>query len=241
MAQLNKIRFADGRVERPGDWTVSPLYSTVDIATGTLATLDAFSYGKGGEIPGSVATAGSTNLRIATLKDTNMEGQGGILAENEELLIFGLVIELIQRAPTVADFFTNQETWAPDPPLVSFTNCLRVQQDTLVKMRIANTKEYLSVPLGWLPAARGVYHVLGSARSEGTSYAEGVVIGNNGGVNEGTHRIFATPHEVLPGEAFVIQFEFPRGSVQNLDFGDDSDARISCRVFTRGLRRRPVA
>lgn len=239
MAQLNKIRFADGRVERPGDWTVSPLYSTVDIATGTLTDLDAFSYGKGGEIPGSIGTG--TNLRIATLKDTNMEGQGSILAENEELLLFGLCIELIQRAPTTSDFFTNQESWAPDPPLVSYTNCLRVQQDTLVRLKIANTKDFLAVPLGFLPAARGVFHALGSARSEGTSYAEGIAIGSNGGVNEHTNRVFATPHEVNPGEAFVVRFEFPRGSVQNLDFGNDTSARISCRVFTRGLRRRPVA
>lgn len=239
MAQLNKIRFADGRTEKPGDWTVSPLYSTVDIATGTLATLDAFSYGKGGEIPGSIGVG--TNLRVSTLKDTNMEGQGGILSENEELLLFGLCIELIQRAPSTANFFLNQETWAPDPPLLSYTNCLRVQQDTLVRMRIAHTKDYLAVPLSYLPAARGVFHALGSARSEGSSYAEGVAIGSNGGVNEGTHRIFGTPHEVLGGEAFAVRFEFPRGSVQNLDFGDDTTARISARIFTRGLRKRPVA
>lgn len=241
MAQLSRIRLADGRVLRPGDWTVSPLYSTVDIATGTLATLDAFSYGKGGEIPGSIGAA-ANQLRIATLKDTNMEGAGGILAENEQLLIYSLCVELIQRAPNTTQFFTGQEAWAPDPPLVSMTNAQRVLQDTLVKLRIANTKYYLNTPLGFLPAARGVFHAgMGSARSAGTSYANGVAVGYNGGVSEGSHRRFATPHEVLPGEAFVVQFEFPRGSVQNLNFGSDTSARISARIFTRGLRMRPVA
>ncbi|MCR4339264.1 MAG: hypothetical protein NUW01_05170 [Gemmatimonadaceae bacterium] len=241
MGQLGIIRTATGAQYRAEDWTASPLYSTVDIDdAAALTRLDAFSYGKGGEIPGSVAAAG-TAQRTATLKDTNVEGAGGILAENEELMLFGLCVELIQRYSSLTDFFNGNETWCPDPPLVSFTNVLRVQQDTVVRLMIANTKDYHAVPIGALPAARGVNHVFGSARSQGSAYAEGMVVGSNGGVNEHTHRRFGTPHEVGPGEAFSVRFEFPRGSVANLDFGADTRARISARVWTRGLRRRPVA
>lgn len=237
MAQLDLIRLPDGRMVRPGDWTCTPYYSSVEIDdAATLADLDAFSYGKGGDVPGSVGP------RQSTIIDTNMEGQGSVLMENEELLIYGISIELLQiTAASVTNFFTAQEAWAPDPPLVSATNCQRVLQDTLVEMWIANTKQYLQVPIGFLPAARGVYHTFGSARSEGSTWTEGVFVGYNGNVSEGMHRTFATPQTVDGGEAFVVRFRFPYGSVQNLDFGNDTSARILARVFTRGVRKRPVA
>lgn len=240
MAQLNKIRYADGRVVRPGEWTASPLYSSIDIATGALAAIEAFSYGIGGDVPGSTSASGSP--RQSTLIDTNMEGQGSVLAENEHLLIFGLSIELFQRAATnTAAFFNTNEAWVPDPPLLSGTNVLRVQRDTLIKLKIANTKNYLAVPLSFLPAARGVNFTFGSAMSQGSGYTEGVFVGQNGGVSEGDHRLFATPQEVAPGENFDVRFEFPFGSITGLDFGTDTTARITARVYQRGIRRRPVA
>lgn len=242
MAQITKIRYADGRVVRPGDWTSSPLYSSVDIDNAaSLANLLAFSYGEGGDVPGSVAAAG-TGQRKATKIDTNMRGQGSVLAENEQLLIFGLSIELYQRAAAdTTDFFTGTEALMPDPPVLAGTNVLRVQRDTLISLNIASTKEYLKVPLGFLPAARGVRHVLGSARSQGSGYAEGVFIGQNGGVSEHDHRLVATPQEVGAGEAFNVEFLFPFGSIAGLQFGTDTTARITARVYQRGIRRRPVA
>lgn len=239
MGQLNKIRFADGTVLRPGEWTASPLYSSIDIDdAAALTDLEAFSYALGGEVPGSVGP------RSATKTDTNVRGQGSVLPQNEELKIFGLSIELFQRQDeddTSLFFAGGQEAWAPDPPVVSLTNALRVQRDTLIEMRIANTKEYLQVPISFLPAARGVYHTLGSARSEGSGYTEGVAIGANGGVSEGDHRLLATPQQVSPGEGFEITFRFPPGSISGLNFGNDTKARITARVYTRGIRRRPVA
>lgn len=240
MSQLDKIRLADGRVLRPGDWTQTPLYSTVHIATGSISGVSAFSYGKGGGVPGSYSSTG--HPRQSTLADTNMEGSGGVLAENEALLIYGLSIELLQTVSSRSNFFTSNELGiTPDPPLVALTNVMRVQRDTLIRMKIAATKDYLAVPLAFLPAARGVQLTLGSARSEGSGYGEGFVAGSNGCVSEGTHRRLATPQEVNPGEAFEVAFEFPSGSVAGLDFGNDSNARIAARVFTRGLRMRPVA
>jgi len=241
MAQITKIRYADGRVVRPGDWTSTPLYSAVDINSGALQNLLAFSYGEGGDVPGSIAASG-TGQRVATKLDTNMKGQGSVLAENESLLIYGLSIELYQRsAASTVDFFAGTEALMPDPPVVAGTNVLRVQRDTLVSLNIASTKEYLKVPLGFLPAARGVRHVLGSSRSQGSGYSEGVFIGQNGGVSEHDHRLLATPQEVGAGEAFNLQFAFPFGSIAGLEFGDDSTARITARVYQRGIRRRPVA
>lgn len=238
MAQLDKIRYADGRVVRPGDWTASPLYSSIDIDdAASLQGLRAFSYGEGGDVPGSGSPA-----RRATKVDTNMRGQGSVLAENEALMIFGLNIELFQRAATdTTNFFNGNEIIVPDPPLLSGTNVLRIQRDTLVELHIASTKEYLRVPLSFLPAARGVHLTFGSARSEGSGYAEGVFVGQNGGVSEGDHRLFGTPQEVGPGEAFNVLFEFPFGSITGLDFGVDTTARVTARIYQRGIRRRPVA
>lgn len=241
MAQVNKIRYADGRVVRPGDWTSEPLYSSVDIDdAAALADVLAFSYGVGGDVPGSTTAAG--NQRRATRVDTNMQGQGSILAENEELLIFGLSIELFQRtAASTANFFTATEALMPDPPVMGAPNVLRVQRDTLVSLNIASTKDYLKVPLSFLPAARGVNFVYGSARSEGSGYSEGVFSGQNGGVSEHDHRLLATPQEVGPGEAFNVRFSFPFGSIAGLQFGSDTLARVTARVYQRGIRRRPVA
>lgn len=236
MSQLDLVRLPDGRMVRPGDWTCNPLYSTVEIDdAAALADLNAFSYGKGGDVPGS------TGPRQSDISDTNMEGQGSVLAENEELLIFGLCIELLQFSGNTTNFFAAQEAWAPDPPLVSATNVQRVLQDVLVEMWIANTKNYLAVPLGFLPGARGVHHVFGSARTEGSAYLESPFAGYNGNVSEHTHRRFATPQQVAGGESFVVKFRFPRGNVANLDFGNDTTARILARTYTRGARKRPVA
>lgn len=238
MAALDKIRLSDGTVLRPGDWTASPYYSSVDFTDdAAVSAVDAFSYGIGGDVP---ITSGAS-LRKATLADTNMQGGGGILAETEALLIYGLSIELIQGAADTTDFFTGGEVWAPDPPLLSATNVARIHEDVIVKLMIASTKNYFQAPIGFFPTARGVDFTLGSARSQGSGYAEGVLVGTNGGVSQGDQRLFATPHEVLPGEQFGVRFEFPRGAIRGLDFGADTGAYVTARTFQIGLRLRPVA
>lgn len=236
MANLFLVRLPDGRMVRPEEWTPGPLYSRVDVDDGALQPLPAFGYAIGESIPGAV------NQTPATLVDTNMLGQGGVLQEQQELLIFGLCIDAYQlTAASVANYFANQEAFAPDPPHVSATNMQRLQLDTTVRLKIAATKDYMFELLGFFPAASGVYPVLGSARSSGSGFVSSVAIGSNGQPTEGTHRRFATPQTVNAGEAFQVLFEFPNGSVRNLDFGDDTSARIMLIIQTRGLRRRPLS
>lgn len=236
MANLLLVRLPDGRQVRPEEWTPSPLYSSVDIATGALQPLPAYGYAIGDPIPGSV------NQQPSTLVDTNMVGQGGVLQEQQELMIFGLAISVFQlTAASVANFFANQEAFAPDPPHVSATNMQRLQLDVTVRLKIAATKDYMFEMFGFFPASCGVYPTLGSARSSGSGFVSSVAIGSNGQPTEGTHRRFATPQTVNAGEAFQVLFEFPNGSVRNLDFGDDTTARLRCRIYTRGLRRRPLS
>jgi hypothetical protein len=88
MAQITKVRLPDGRTLTPGDWTsAEPLYSTVEVGAGAYTTLHAFSYAVGGDVPGSVGP------RKSNLSDTNLQGQGAQLPENEELIIYSMMVE----------------------------------------------------------------------------------------------------------------------------------------------------
>jgi len=250
MVQAIKVRLPDGRTVSPSDWTSAPLFSTVEISNAAnLQPLPAYSYGVGGTVPGSVGQ------RNATAADTNMQGQGGILQENEEVFLYALQIEVFQIATNTADFFNTNETFAPDPPEVSATNLLRFQRSTILRTKIANTKDYGVNPVSFYGAAMGVQRTTGATRSQGTTYANGVFVGYHGGVNVYDQREIATPHHVGPGEAFIVRFEFPYGSIieplaavagqvvspSGLNFGVNTDARLRVRTYVIGPRRRPVA
>lgn len=245
MSQALKIRLPSGQSVIPTDWTASPLFSTVEIGTGPLAPLDGFSYGIGGDVPGSPGP------RRATARDTNFEGGGSVLAENEELLLYSIQIDLMQTVENAAAFFTGNDPWVPDAPLVSATNLLKVQRSTSVVLRIANTKEYVRMPLSFFPAAMGVHGTLGGARSgraDGLTYADSVFWASNGSPDAASNRQFATPHHISGGEAFAISLEFPYGAIVEpttagsaLNFGSDTNARIRANIYAVGVRKRPVA
>jgi hypothetical protein len=251
MVQAIKVRLPDGRTVSPSDWTSAPLFSTIEISNAAnLQPIPAFSYGEGGVVPGSVGP------RNATQADTNMQGQGGILQENEEVFLYALQIEVFQIASNTTNFFTNQEAFAPDPPEVSATNLLDFQRSTLVRIKIANTKDYGVNPVSFYGAAMGVHRTTGATRAQGptSTYTNGVFVGYHGGVNVFDQREIATPHHVGPGEAFEVNFEFPYGSIieplpvtagqvvaSPVNFGTDTDARLRVRVYCIGPRRRPVA
>lgn len=235
MADLFLVRLPDGRMVRPEEWTPGPLYSEVELGSGAISPLDAFSYALGGNVPGSV------NNRIATLQNTNAVGQGGILQEQQELMIFSIAVSVYQRVASTVNFFNGNEAFVPDPPHMSVTNMLRCQLDTLLRLKIAATKDYIVELLGFFPPSCGVEATLGSARSAGSAGVASIAIGANGSPNENTHRRLATPQTVHAGEAFIIRFEFPWGQVRNLNFGADDSARIVYRTYTRGLRRRPLS
>jgi len=230
--QIDKVRLPDGRVIRPTEWSSTPLYSVVEINDGAITPLSAFSYGLGGDVPGSVGP------RKATIADTNIQGDGSVLPENNELLLFSIMVELFTGVETEADFETNNEAGFADAPLVSARNVARLQRDTQLVLRIANTKRYADHPLGLYPASMGVQHTIGGAQN---SLFNPTLIGSNGSPNTYDNREFATPHHVAPGEAFEVTLEFPNGQVNGLELGDDTGARIRARIYADGLRRRPVA
>lgn len=231
MAQIDKVRLPNGQVIRPTEWSSTPLYSSVEIAEGALTPLQAFSYGLGGAVPGSVGP------RNATILDTNLQGDGAILPENNELLLYSLMVEFY-TVNSDATYEDGQEAAFVNPPLVSARNMARMQRDVQIVLRIANTKRYADHPVGFFPGAMGVLHTIGAADNDNNGP---YIVGYNGGVNTYDNREFATPHHVAPGEAFSVDFEFPSGQVTGLELGDDADARIRARVYADGYRRRPVA
>jgi hypothetical protein len=253
--QALSIRLANGMVLNPTDWTSSPYYTTVEIGTGAQQALEGFSYGENGSVPGSVGP------RAATKRDTNFQGPGGTLMENEEMLIFSIQIELYQVAtnnvPSSGNTFYagGQVAWAADLPEVTADNLMACQRSIFCQLKIANTKTYSENVLPFYGAGQGIHRTTGAMRSQWSTYANGELIGYNGGVSVGEQRQFATPHHVNGGEALSFILDFPFGSVVEplsqisgsgvaasaLNFGNDTNARIRAVISAIGPRRRPVA
>lgn len=236
MAQLLKIRLPDGKVLTPSDWTsAEPLYSTTEIGVGGFPIQTAFSYGRGGTVPGSIGP------RNATPADTNLEGEGSRLPENEELIIYQIAIEAFHiGAQSGADVLPSI-----DPPDVSLANMLRLQRDLVIITRIAGYKfEYTRQPMSWFPASTGTKQYNSAARTQISAGTVGYAASNNGGPDVEDGRHFSTPLYVAGGEALAVDFDPGPGSVVDLDAesapGAD-DGRIRLRIYLEGYRRRPVA
>lgn len=236
MAQLWKVRLPDGRTLTPGDWTsAEPLYSTVEIGQGSFPILTAFSYGRGsGEVPGSPGP------RSSTLGDTNLEGEGARLPENEELIAYSLSIEAFQIG--TPDPLGDQLPIS-DPPDVSLLNMLRLQRDLLVITRIAYVKEYTRAPMSIFPASTGVYQMNSGARSAVSAGALGYVSSNNGSPNVSGTRPFASPLYVAGGESIAVDIRPGPGQVVDLNCASElsPNGRVRLRIYFEGYRRRPVA
>jgi hypothetical protein len=231
MAQLESIRMPDGTVVKPGEWTSAvPLYSTIEIAAGPFPGLIAFSYGQGGPVPGSQGP------RNSTLIDTNLQGEGGRLPENEELISYSLAIEVFK----IGAALTTNEFPDADVPGVPATDMLRLQRDMTVRFRVASVRDYTSTPISFWPAGTGVYYTISGGRSKVSGAApNGEIIGNNGSPSINGRRQLASPIYVGPGEQFGVDFIAGPGEVKNLNLA--TNARLRTRVDIDGLRRRPVA
>lgn len=240
MGQIWKLRTPDGNVVTPGDWTgAEPLFSTVEFNEGAIPRLTAFSYGKG-----APAVPGSIGPRQADEADTNLEGEGGRLPENEELICYNIAIEVFAIGGPGDD---PADIWPQsDPPEVSLLNMLRLQRDMVVSFRIAAVdKVYIKAPLSYFPASMGVYGWNNGARTELSAGQEGFVSASNGSVNADDIRILATPLRVKGGETFGVDFQAGPGSIGGLNVnrqvGATTAGRLRCRTYLDGYRRRPVA
>jgi len=232
MAQLEKVRLPNGNVVVPGDWGggTRPLWSRVDIGPGPIAPLEAFSYSKGGAIPGSVGPL------IASDLDTNLQGEGGRLPENEELIAMSLNISCFKQGPAAnVNAFPDA-----DPPGVPLPDMLRLQRDVVVQFRIASVKDYTESPMSYFNAGMGVVSTYAGGRSKVSAGAPtGEVVSYNGYPNRYDARQFGAPNYIAPGETFNVRLTAGNGEVIGLNLAPDS--RIITRVYLFGYRRTPVA
>lgn len=242
MSQLYNIRLPNGDNVVPGDFTTAePLYSTVEVAPGAFTVLSAFSYGRGGDVPGSAGP------RVSNYADTNLEGEGSRIPENEELFIYSLAVEVFLIGEE--DAAVSAPMPASAAPFISLQNMLRLQRDLLVVTRIgADAKTYTHAPLSYFPAGTGVASTTSAGRVNLTGVLlSGFVDGNNGGYSSFDNRELASPLHVAGGEIFAVDFRPGPGQVTGLNLDQTPSAgtvplgRARLRVFAEGLRRRPIA
>lgn len=240
MAQIFKIRQPNGDVVTPADWTgAEPLWSTVEFAEGPLQPLIAFSYGKGGaEVPGSIGP------RSANESDTNLEGEGNRLPENEELICYNIACEVF--AIGTGGDGVDDAIGQSDPPEVSALNMLRLQRDVVVSLRVASTnRRFIEAPIGYFPASTGVKHFAAGGRSALSSGVDSYVSANNGSHNAHDIRRLSSPVRVRGGETFGLDFMPGPGQIVGLNVNQTSgmevQGRLRVRCFLDGYRRRPVA
>jgi hypothetical protein len=214
----------------PGEWTSAvPLWSTVEVAAGPITTLNAFSYTSGDVVPGSVGP------RMATAIDTNLQGEGSKLPENEEIAIHYLAIDVFKQGLALdPNAFPD-----PDQPEVPLPDMLRLQRDTLIELSIAAVKNYTQSPLSYWPGAAGVQHVYSGGLTRVSDGATGTAVAYNGSTSTEGVRALASPLYVAGGEAFKVALSFNKGEVAGLNL--QTDARLVCRLFLDGFRRRAVA
>jgi hypothetical protein len=231
MAQIDKVRLPNGNVVIPGEWTMAvPLYSTVELSAGPFPGVVAFSYGQGGTVPGSLGP------RQSTIIDTNLQGEGGKLPENEQITIRAMGVEVTKLGPalSVARFPDC------DVPGVPLPDMLRLQRDLIMLLIIAGVKEYTHSPLSYWPAGTGIDYVISGGRSQVSGAGgNGEVPANNGYPSTESVRELASPLQIAGGEAFGVKFIAGPGQVVNLNLATNS--RIRLRVYLDGERRRPVA
>lgn len=232
MTQLFSVKIGPNEFS-PADWTSTDnLYSTVEIGAGSQPTLVAFAYGTGGTVPGS-----PTN-RKAELIDTNLQGEGGRLPENEALLIFSMNADFTLK-PSITALGIGTDDDNVQAPLLGGRNMLRLQRDTILELIIAQLKCYAQAPVGWYPASQGVKS--NTVTGLGADIATGYLAGTNGKPSVKGIRRFASPQFILGGETFQVKFRFPNGEVVGLSLPGGNTDRVMARVTLRGLRKRPIA
>lgn len=230
--QLISVRLPNGEDVDPSEWSDTPLYSTVEFQLGvSISSVFFFSYGETGSVPITPATLTS---RPANDADTNMQGQGSVLPENERLIIYSIQVEFYNLGIDG----TAQDT-AVTPPDVSLESMLAIQRDTMGILHIASRKkEYCRAPIGYYATSKGVNRLMqpnaqiqGAATSFQAAYNSGITVGDQ--------RTFATPHDVPGGTTFDFELNFPLGTVDII--GSSPGDVIRSRATLYGPRKRPVA
>ncbi len=230
MARLDTIRLPNGAQVHPGDWTTAePLYSTGEFGAGMFPVLTLFSYSFGAPVPGS------PTQRTSTILDTNLEGEGNRLPEDESLIIFNISC-LVTKVGEALDPNEFPDAENPEVPL---PDMLRLQRDLVAFFRIANIKEYTNAPISYFPAGQGVDYSISGGLSRAAGGLSGTMRASNGSPSPQDVRTLASPLYVAGGETMALDLRAGPGEIVGLNLA--ANARLVTKFFFDGYRKRPVA
>lgn len=241
--QIVKIRYADGSEVALVDWTDRPLYSTIEILSGTTAQeMNFFQYTVGDSVPAfaPVAVAGQ---RAATEADTNLAAPGS-QASTEEFLCYAIRPEVFMLEITdveAPDFsapanFNCGNVLGPLPSIMM----LGVMNLFLMLQLEISKKLYSQAGFGYFNFGAGVLAQVGATST--------LSFGNRGWPGQEAVRSFAIPAHLGGQEKFRVFLSNPSGTPLQLGLGDitgetcENDSLFArVRVYLDGLSKRPTS
>jgi len=209
----NIVRLPSGveyDIDRYGDY---PLYSTFHgIVNGVQVKLQCFNYIKGDTIPGTVGA-------IATELDTNLDKISKGVGYTEEMLIYGIAIQLPHRVAKAGE----------NPDIGLLSDLVEIIDKTYFHFDIQN-KIYAEGTLDCFPFFGGLW---GFTTLNQQEYM------NNGMPQSASAKPLALPIHITGKSTFQALLEFPNGALALTNVGtvaDNQDYKI--RVWLLGIRSR---
>lgn len=235
--QITQIRLANGVTVAFVDWTDQPIFSTIEILSGsTVQEMDFFQYTVGDAVPAfaPVAIAGQ---RSATELDTNMS-QPGAMSSTEEMLVYALRPEVFRLTVADADApdFAAPAALTGAPPIPDAAMYEVLNLRTLLSLEISQ-KVYSNAGFGYYNAGFGPFSGSGTAATA-----------TNGLPSQEAVRALVVPQHIGGQEKFRAFMTFADdGTGAGIEVGLDSEGAIDEIVYARirlyldGLHKRPTA
>lgn len=237
--QPTKIRLPSGEEVAITDWSWRTLYSCIDVLSGaTDPRLDAFSYAQGDNVKAS-SNIGTTQLRTATEKDTNLDSGAQKMPAEWEYICYAIAINVEQYGYDSQE--TGEEAYttaAASLPMPTIGNLALAMARLNVALEVTQ-KDFYSNKLGWFSSGQGVFGTAsGGAGGALRTYA------NNG--LQTKEAIDASPLPVHIGGTEVYSVFFQNGDGFALNWVDEAGATAAntvLRFFASmiGLHKRPAA
>ena len=247
MNQITKMRLPDGREVAFVDWTDKPIFSTIEILSGTTTQeMNWFQYVQGDSVP-AFAPVAVTAQRSANDWDTNLAAPGS-MASTEEMLVYAIRPEVYRRHVTTAatpDFSAPAALDAPDgEPMPTSTMLAVLSMRCLLSLEISK-KVFSQASFGYYNQGFGVYT---------SDNAGGTQLGMQGMPTQTSVRALTIPQHIGGQEKFrVFLTNVDDGTVNTpgLELGavapgsndEDTDDRVFARIKINldGLYKRPVS
>src|SRR5882672_1478693 len=136
--QITQLRLPNGEIVSFVDWTDRPLFSTVEILSGTTTQeINFFQYVVGDSVP-AFAPVAVTAARTANELDTNMASPGG-MADTEEMLVYAVRPEVFR--------FRVSSASAPDFSVPTVNGATGEPLPTPIMLAILNARTLLSLEI----------------------------------------------------------------------------------------------